>query len=37
VLAQLPPLKPLSAEALAGQWQAQQLGPNLSSALDNQP
>ena len=34
VLAQLPPLEPLSAEALAGQWQAQQLGPNLSSALD---
>jgi len=37
VLAQLPPLKPLSAEALAGQWQAQKLGPSLGTALDEHP
>ena len=33
VLAQLPPLNPLSAAALADQWQAQSLGPSLKAAL----
>ncbi len=33
VLAQLPPLQPLTAEALAQQWQEQDLGHTLASAL----
>ncbi len=33
VLAQLPPLNPLSAAALTAQWQAQSLGPSLKAAL----
>ncbi len=35
VLAQLPPLEPLSAAALAGQWHSQDLGRSLTAALDN--
>ena len=34
VLAELPPLQPLSAAALARQWQAQQLGPRLLLRLE---
>ncbi|MEB3201604.1 MAG: dethiobiotin synthase [Synechococcus sp.] len=33
VLAQLPPLNPLNAAALAAQWQTQSLGPSLKKAL----
>ena len=35
VLAQLPPLDPLSATALAAQWQAQDLGRSLTAALNH--
>ena len=35
VLAQLPPLEPLTAVALAAQWQAQNLGHSLALALNH--
>jgi len=34
VLAELPPLQPLNAAALARQWQGQQLGPRLRRRLE---
>ena len=37
VLAQLPPLEPLTAAGLAAQWQAQDLGRTLKAAMGTSP
>ena len=37
VLAQLPPLEPLTASGLAAQWQAQDLGRTLKAAMGTSP
>ena len=37
VLAQLPPLEPLTAAGLAAQWQAQELGRTLKAAMGAGP
>ena len=37
VLAQLPPLEPLTASGLAAQWQAQDLGRTLTAAMGAAP
>jgi dethiobiotin synthetase len=37
VLAQLPPLEPLTAAGLAAQWQAQDLGRTLTAAINASP
>jgi dethiobiotin synthetase len=37
VLAQLPPLEPLTAAGLAAQWQAQDLGRTLTAAISASP
>ena len=37
VLAQLPPLEPLTACGLAAQWQAQDLGRTLKAAMGTSP
>ena len=37
VLAQLPPLEPLTASGLAAQWQAQELGRTLTAAMGADP